>query len=65
MKSNVVNMEEEMKKLSDNMDMITKCSTEINDTLNPGREKLCELTGVHRLLKKVHCHTHPCNSIHV
>ncbi len=53
MKNNVENMEEEMKSLSSNMVDITSCSDQINTTLSTRREKIEQLAGVHRLLKKV------------
>jgi len=53
MKKNVVNMEEEIKRLAENMEKISSCSDEINLTLSMRREKIEELSGVYRLLKKV------------
>ena len=53
MKSNVENMEEEMGKLAANMEKIEACTIQINNTLAPSREKIRELSGVYRLLKKV------------
>ena len=53
MKSNVENMEEEMTKLAANMEKIENCTLHINSTLAPSREKIRELSGVYRLLKKV------------
>lgn len=53
MKSNVENMQEEMGKLAANMEKIEECTNHINNTLAPSREKIRELSGVYRLLKKV------------
>jgi vacuolar protein sorting-associated protein 51 len=53
MKRNVENMEAEMAHLSKNMDKITECSDRIYSTLSPRRDKIEQLSGVHRLLQKV------------
>lgn len=53
MKTNVESMEEEMRRLGDNMSKISSCSDHINNSLSVRREKIEKLSGVHRLLKKV------------
>jgi len=52
MKSKVENMEEEMERLSNNLDVITNSTLSINGTLAPRRQKVQELNGVYRLLKQ-------------
>lgn len=53
MKSHVDNMSQEMKLLSNNMDIIDKCSTKLDNTISERREKIEKLSSIHRLLKKV------------
>ncbi|PRP80416.1 hypothetical protein PROFUN_11962 [Planoprotostelium fungivorum] len=53
MKTNVENMEEEMRRLSGTMDMISLNSDRINGTLSNRREKIMQLGGVHNLLNKL------------
>lgn len=52
MKTNVINMEEEIKRLAENMGKISTSSDQISSTLSARREKIEELTGIYRLLKK-------------
>ena len=53
MKNNVTGMEEEMKRLSENIEKISTCSDQINNTLKDRRDKINHLSGIHRLLMKV------------
>lgn len=53
MKSNVEGMEGEMHRLAENMDKISSSSGRINDTLQVRREKIEQLSGVHKLLQKL------------
>eukprot|EP01112_Ceratiomyxa_fruticulosa_P012023 TRINITY_DN3309_c0_g1_i1.p1 TRINITY_DN3309_c0_g1~~TRINITY_DN3309_c0_g1_i1.p1 ORF type:complete len:795 (-),score=178.23 TRINITY_DN3309_c0_g1_i1:42-2426(-) len=53
MKSNVESMEEEMARLSKNMETITNCSDKIDSVLAPRRDKIEQLSGIHRLLQKL------------
>mmetsp|Transcript_3887 Transcript_3887/g.5440 ORF Transcript_3887/g.5440 Transcript_3887/m.5440 type:complete len:801 (+) Transcript_3887:2067-4469(+) len=53
MKNNVTGMEEEMKRLSENIEKISTCSDQINNTLKDRRDKINHLSGIHRLLKKL------------
>lgn len=53
MKDNVENMEEEMNKLSINMEKISSSCTTLEDSLNPHREKVEKLAGVNRLVKRL------------
>ncbi|EFA85926.1 hypothetical protein PPL_01158 [Heterostelium album PN500] len=53
MKNNVENMEEGMQLLSKNMELITTCSDKINSTLSVRREKIDQLSGLHKLLQKL------------
>eukprot|EP01133_Synstelium_polycarpum_P006098 gene6098-7063_t len=53
MKSNVENMEEGMQLLSKNMEQITTCSDKINSTLSVRRERIDQLSGLHKLLQKL------------
>ncbi len=46
-------MTEEMKRLNTNMEKITQYSEQINSSLAQRREKIGELSSVHRLIKKV------------
>ncbi|EGG17618.1 hypothetical protein DFA_08614 [Cavenderia fasciculata] len=53
MKNNVENMEDGMQLLSKNMELITTCSDKINSTLSARRERIDQLSGLHKLLKKL------------
>jgi len=53
MKTNVENMEEGMELLSKNMDLITTCSEKINSTLSVRRDRIDQLSGLQKLLKKL------------
>jgi len=53
MKYNVENMETEMERLSSNMEKISSSSEKINQTLSVRRDKIQQLSSIHRLLKKV------------
>ncbi|KAH3744827.1 vacuolar protein sorting-associated protein 51 [Pelomyxa schiedti] len=53
MKSNVENMEDEMKQLKENMKDIGNCSDKINSSLSFRREKIDHLAAVHTLLTRL------------
>ncbi len=52
MKHNVINMEEEMERLSERMNKITTISKDISTSLGPNREMIEKLSGVAALLNK-------------
>ena len=53
MKNDFVKMEEEMDRLSQNMNDIVTFSSDVTSTLHERRAKISQLHGVHSLLKKV------------
>lgn len=53
MKSNVENMESEMRHLDENVSSISKQCAEISQALGPNREKIKRLTTAHNMLKRL------------
>lgn len=52
MKTNVESMEEEMERLSTNMQKMEKLSSAINNTLSQKREKIHKLNGINNIITK-------------
>ncbi|KAL1917285.1 uncharacterized protein VTP21DRAFT_4941 [Calcarisporiella thermophila] len=53
MKSNVEDMDSEMKRLSENMSKITTACSSINSVLAPRRDRIDQLSSIHSLLRKL------------